>query len=84
MNAIFAGLSLSSSIRRIGNGGRNGDIISVAVALIVIVYALIHMAMFPGDFGTGDRRSAAVISIVTGIISIVLTGITLIRSRRAG
>ncbi|MCQ6557272.1 DUF6223 family protein [Paenibacillus mendelii] len=84
MNAIFAGLSLSRSIRRIGNGGRNGAIISVVVALIVIVYALIHMTMFPGDFGTGDGRAAAVIAFVTGIISIVLAGITLIRSRRAG
>ncbi|CAG7658688.1 DUF6223 family protein [Paenibacillus allorhizosphaerae] len=84
MNAIFAGLSLSRSIRRIGNGGRNGAIISVVVALIVIVYALIHMTMFSGDFGTGDGRAAAVIAVVTGIISIVLAGITLIRSRRAG
>ncbi|WP_240421156.1 DUF6223 family protein [Paenibacillus periandrae] len=84
MNAIFAGLSLSRSIRRIGNGGRNGAIISVVVALIVIVYALIHMTMFPGNFGTGDGRAAAVIAIVTGIISLVLAGITLIRSHRAG
>ncbi len=82
MNAIFAGLSLSRAIRRIGNGGRNGAIISVVVALVVIVYAFIHMTMFHGDFGTGDGRAAAVIAIVMGIISIVLAGITLIRSRR--
>ncbi|SDM75312.1 hypothetical protein SAMN04488137_1776 [Fictibacillus solisalsi] len=84
MNAIFAGLSLSRSIRRIGNGGRNGAIISVVVALVCIIYALIHMTMFPGGLGTGDGRAAAVIAIVTGIISIILAGITLIRSLRAG
>ncbi|MFK7693053.1 DUF6223 family protein [Paenibacillus sp. HJGM_3] len=83
-NAIFAGLSLSRSIRRIGNGGRNGAIISVGVALVVIIYAFIHMTMFPGDYGTGDGRAAAVIAIVMGILSLVLAGITLIRSRRAG
>lgn len=84
MNAILAGMSLSRSIRRIGNGGRNGALISVVVALVVIVYAFIHMTMFPGDYGTGDGRAAADIAIVMGIISLVLAGITLIRSRRAG
>ncbi|WP_159887542.1 DUF6223 family protein [Paenibacillus puerhi] len=84
LNAILAGLSLSRSIRRSGNRGRNGAIISLVVALVVIVYALIHMTMFTGNFGTGDGRAAAVIAIMTGITSMVLAGITLTRSRRAG
>lgn len=82
--AILAGMSLFRSIRGIGNGGRKGAIISIVVAPIVIIYAKIHMSIFPGGFGTGDGRAAALIAIVMGLISIVLASITLIRSRRSG
>ena len=82
--AVLAGLSLFRSIRRIGNGGKKGAIISIVLAPVVIGYAFIHMSMFTGNVCTGDGRAAAVIAIVTGLISIVLASITLIRSRRVG
>lgn len=84
ISAILAGLSLSRSARRIGNGGRNGAIVAALVGLIVIVYAGVHLTIFTGDFGTGSGRAGAIIAIVMGLTSMVLAGIILARSRRNG
>ena len=82
VSAILAGRTPARSARRIGNGGRNGAIASMVVGLIVIAYAVLHLNIFTGDFGTGAGRAGAIIAIVMGLTSMVLAGITLTRSRR--
>jgi len=82
ITAVMAGLSLRRSTRGIGNGGRNGAIVAMVVGLIVIAYAFVHVTIFPGGPGTGDGRVGAIVAIVMGLTSMVLAGITLIRSRR--
>jgi hypothetical protein len=82
-SAILAGWALARSVGRIGNGGRNGAIVAMVVGLIVIAYAVLHLKIFTGDFGTGAGRAGAIIAIVMGLTSMVLAGITLARSRRS-
>jgi uncharacterized protein DUF6223 len=82
-SAILAGRALARSAGRIGNGGRNGAIVAMVTGLIVIAYAVLHLKIFTGDFGTGAGRAGAIIAIVMGLTSMVLAGITLARSRRS-
>ena len=82
ISAILAGRALSRSTRRIGNGGRNGAIVAMVVGLIVSAYAVLHLNVFTGGFGTGAGRAGALIAILLGLTSMVLAGITLSRSRR--
>ncbi|MDF2683276.1 MAG: hypothetical protein K0R47_4466 [Brevibacillus sp.] len=85
ISAILAGLSLARSAGRFGTGsGRRGAIVAAVVGLIVIAYAVLHLTIFTGDFGTGSGRAGAIIAIVMGLTGMVLAGLTLARSRRAG
>ncbi|OXM83026.1 DUF6223 family protein [Paenibacillus rigui] len=86
ISTVIGGLSLGRSVRRIGNGGRNGAIVSMGLGLIVLAYAGVHLTIFTGDFGTGAGRAGAIIAIVMGLTGMVLAGLTLARSRsrRAG
>jgi Na+/proline symporter len=79
---IVAGLSLRRLTQGIGNSGRNGAIAAMVVGLLVVVYAGVHVIIFPGGPGTGDGRVGAIIAIVMGLTSMILAGITLVRSRR--
>jgi hypothetical protein len=54
------------------------------VGLVVIAYAVLHLSMFTGDFGTGGGRAGAFIAMAMGVISVILSGIALTRSRRTG
>jgi Family of unknown function (DUF6223) len=83
VSAILAGWSLARS-GRTGKGGRNGAIVAMVVALIVIAYAVLHLNMFTGNFGTGGGRAGAIVAIVMGFTSMVLAGIALTRSHRTG
>ncbi|ACX65580.1 DUF6223 family protein [Paenibacillus sp. Y412MC10] len=84
ISAVIGGLSLARSVRRTGNGGRNGSIVAMVLGLIVLVYAIVHLTIFTGDFGTGAGRAGAIIAIVMGLIGVILAGLTLVLSRRAG
>lgn len=85
ISGILAGLSWARSTGRFGTGsGRRGAIMAAVVGLIVIAYALVHLTLFTGDFGTGDGRAGAIIAIVMGLTGMVLSGLTLARSRRVG
>lgn len=81
IGVVIGGLSLARSAGRIGNGGRNGAIVAVAVGLIVIAYAVLHLNIFTGGLGTGAGRAGAIIAIVMGLTSMVLGGLALARSR---
>jgi len=83
ISVVIGGLSLARSRSGIGNGGRNGAIVAMAVGLIVIAYAVLHLNIFTGGLGTGAGRAGAIIAIVMGLISVAVSGITLIRSRRS-
>jgi hypothetical protein len=83
ISAILAGLSLLRSAGRFGTGtGRGVAVVSAVVGLIVIAYAVLHLTIFTGGFGTGGGRAGAIVAIVMGLTSMILAGITLIRSRR--
>jgi hypothetical protein len=79
ISAIVAGLSLFRSACRFGTG-RRGAIVAAVVGLIVIAYAVLHMTIFTGDFGTGSGRAGAIVAMVMGLTSTVLAGITLTRA----
>ncbi|MBB3128364.1 hypothetical protein FHS19_003018 [Paenibacillus rhizosphaerae] len=83
ISAVIGGLSLARSVRRIGNGGRNGSIVAMVLGLIVLGYAVVHLTIFTGDFGTGAGRAGAIIAIVLGLTGMALAGLTFARSRRA-
>lgn len=85
ISAILAGVSLLRSAGRFGTGtGRREAIVAAVVGLIVIAYAVLHLTMFPGGFGTGGGRAGAIVAMVLGLTGMVLSGVTLIRSRRGG
>lgn len=84
VSVVIGGLSLARSVRRIGNGGLNGAFVAMVLGLIVLTYAGVHLTIFTGDFGTGAGRAGAIIAIVMGLTGMVLAGLTLARSRRAG
>jgi Family of unknown function (DUF6223) len=73
-----------SSLRGLARsgGGRNGAIVAMVVGGIVIAYAVVHLNIFTGGFGTGAGRAGVLIAIVLGLASVVLAGIALARSRR--
>lgn len=83
ISAVIGGLSLVRSVRRIGNGGRNGAIVAMVLGVIVIAYAGVHLTIFTGDFGTGAGRAGAIIAIMMGLTGMVPAGLTLARFRRA-
>src|SRR5438132_8525280 len=83
IGVVIGGLSLARSRSGIGNGGQNGAIVAMAVGLIVIAYAVLHLNIFTGGLGTGAGRAGAIIAIVMGLISVVLAGLALARSRRS-
>jgi hypothetical protein len=58
------------------------EIFTQDVGLIVIAYAVLHLTMFTGDFGTGSGRAGAIVAIVMGLTSVVLAGITLRQNAR--
>ena len=81
ITVIFAGRTLAR-LDRIGNAARNGTI-ALVMGSIVLIYGVIHLNIFTGGLGTGAGRAGAFVAIVLGLVSVVLGGITLSRSRRS-
>lgn len=80
VSVIIAG----RSVTRTGAGRRNGAVVAMVAGLIVIAYAVLHLTLFTGDFGTGGGRAGAIIAILFGVTSVILSGIALKRSRPTG
>lgn len=49
------------------------------VALVLVTYAVVHLFIFNGDFGTGNGRAGAIITIVLGAVTALLATATLKR-----
>lgn len=80
ISAIFAGVNLFRAPKSPEGQRRRANIAGI-VGLAVSVYGVIHLAIFTGDFGTGDGRAGAIISIVLGLITAILAIVTLKRRR---
>ena len=84
VSVIMAGRSLARSAASTGTGGQKGAVVAMVVGLIVIAYAVLHLSIFTGDIGTGGGSAGAFVAIVLGVTSVILSGISLRRSRRTG
>ncbi|MGH3389612.1 MAG: DUF6223 family protein [Actinomadura sp.] len=82
--AVIGGLALARSIRRIGNGGRNGAIVALASGLIAVVLGVLNLAVADGGPGTGNGVVGGAIALLLGLTAMVLGGLGLARSRRTG
>lgn len=81
ISAIFAGVFLFRSTKK---SVKRGYFIATATAgAAVILYALIHLnVLFTGDLGTGDGKAGALFAMMLGVVTIILSAISLARTRR--
>jgi hypothetical protein len=81
---IAGGIALARSSRQTGSGGgRDGAIVALALALVGMALAALHLVTSPGAIGTGNGRAGAILALVLGLIGIVLGRVALSRSRRS-
>lgn len=80
--AVIGGLALARSVRRIGNGGKNGAVVALVSGLIAVVGGALNLALADGGPGTGNGVVGGALALVTGLIAMVLGGLALARSRR--
>ncbi len=81
ISAIFAAVNLFRTPKSPESQRRRANIAGV-IGLVVSVYGVIHLAIFTGDFGTGDGRAGAIISIVLGLITAILAVVTLKKRKK--
>ena len=83
LTAVVIGwLALARSIRRIGNGGRNGAIVALVSGLIAVVLGVLNLAVADGGPGTGNGVVGGAIALLLGLTAMVLSGLALARSHR--
>ncbi|MFC9246219.1 DUF6223 family protein [Streptomyces sp. NPDC057136] len=61
---------------------RLGAVVAMAVGLLGVILAALHLANSTGGFGTGNGRAGAIVAAVLGLIGMVLGWLALSRSRR--
>lgn len=83
IGAIIGGLVLARSVRRIGNGGRRGAVVSVVSGLVAVVAGTLNLAVADGGPGTGNGVVGGAVAVVLGLIAMVLGGLALARARTA-
>lgn len=79
--AVIGGLALARSIRRIGNGGRQGAIVALVAGLTTVVGGVLNLAAADGGPGTGNGVVGGAAALVLGLIAAVLGGLVVARSR---
>lgn len=68
---------------RHGKGGsRRAAIVTSVTGLCVVGYAVLHLFIFTGNFGTGDGRAGAIFAIIFGLTCLLFSGINLRRLSR--
>lgn len=81
ISAIVAGVFLLRSTKK--SVKRGYSIATATAGAVVILYALIHLnILFTGDLGTGDGKAGALFAIMLGVVTIILSVISLVRTRR--
>ena len=77
-------MALIRSIRRVGNHGRRGAIVSLVLGPIGLVLGALVVTTADGGVGTGNGLAGGVVAMVVGVVGMSLGGLALARSRRAG
>jgi hypothetical protein len=82
VGAVIGGLALARSVRRIGNGGRQGPIVALASGLVAMVGGALNLAVADGGPGTGNGVVGGALALMLGLVAVVLGGLAVARSRR--
>jgi len=82
IGVVLGGSALARSGNRVGTGNSRRGAIATVAGLISVVVGGLHSANSAGGFGTGNGLAGAIAAIVVGLISMVLGGLALARSRR--
>ncbi|WP_328471113.1 DUF6223 family protein [Actinoplanes sp. NBC_00393] len=69
--------------RAITRAQRNTAIVALAAGLLSSIVGALHAANAAGGLGTGNGLAGAVLAVALGVVSLLLGGLALIRSRRA-
>ncbi|WP_344896081.1 DUF6223 family protein [Nonomuraea antimicrobica] len=69
-------------VRRIGNGGRRGGIVALAVGLTGGLNGAVNLAVADGGLGTGNGVFGGAVALVLGLVGAALGGLALTRSHR--
>jgi hypothetical protein len=69
--------------RAVTRAQRNTAIVALAAGLLSSIVGALHAANAAGGLGTGNGLAGAVLAVALGLVSLLLGGLALIRSRRA-
>jgi len=81
VGVVSGGLALRS-VRRRGNDGRAGAIVALVAGLTGMVNGAVILTVADGGLGTGNGVAGGALAMVLGLVSTVLGGLALARSRR--
>lgn len=81
--AIIGALALIRSFRRVGNRGRRGAVVALALGPVSLIIGGLVVATAEGGVGTGNGVAGAVVAIVLALIGMALSGLALARLGRA-
>jgi hypothetical protein len=84
IGVIVGGLALRRAVRRIGNSGRSGAVISLVLGPIAFVIGAVVVATADSGVGTGKGVAGGVVALVLALIATVLGGLALVRAHEAG
>lgn len=78
--AVIGRRALARSHRRIGDGGRRGAIVALALGLTALVGGVVNLAVADGGPGTGNGVVGGAAAVALGLIAAVLGGLVMARS----
>jgi hypothetical protein len=80
--AVLGGLALARYNRPVGNGGRKGAIVALAVGLFAVINGVLIVATADSGPGSGNGIIGGYAALVVGLIAAALGGLVVARSRR--
>jgi hypothetical protein len=82
IGSVIGGMALARSARRIGNDGRRGALVALALGPVGVIIGGLVVGTADGGVGTGNGLAGGVVAMVVGILGAALGGLALARSRR--
>jgi hypothetical protein len=82
--AVTGGLALTRSVRRTGNGGRTGAVVSLVSGSVAMAGGALNLAVADGGPGTGNGVVGGAMALVMGLIAVAIGGLALAGFRRVG
>jgi hypothetical protein len=80
---VIGGLALRQRADRIGAGNVRMSLVALVAGLLAVLNGALNLTMATGGPGTGNGVVGGAAALVLGLISMVLGGLALARSRRA-